>query len=249
MIQNQFIKNPQLDGESFILEGGDEVGVLLFHGFTATTTEVRLLAECLHLSGYTISAPLLPGHGTHPDDLNHVRWQDWVARGEVAYQEIKKNTKKVFIGGESMGALVALMITAQHPEIKGVMTFAPAMKVNNLWASPLIALFKKWLPKEKKEDGLAWKGYNVNPLKGAVQLLKMQKVARKVIKQITQPILVVTGGLDKTITADSKDLVINNISSADITQVCMQRSSHCVILDKEIDQVCQLAKEFIIPLA
>lgn len=248
MIQNQFIKNPQLDGETFILEGGDEVGVLLFHGFTATTTEVRLLAECLHLSGHTISAPLLPGHGTHPDDLNHVRWQDWVARGEIAYQELKKRTKKVFVGGESMGALVALMITAQHPEIKGVMTFAPAMRVNNLWVSPLIALFKQWLPKVKKEDGLAWKGYNVNPLKGAVQLLKMQRVAKKVIRQITQPILVVTGGLDKTITPDSSDLVINNIGSSDITQVCMQRSSHCVILDKEIKQVCQLTKEFIIPL-
>lgn len=245
MIQNEFIKNPQLDGETFILEGGDDVGVLLFHGLTATTTEVRLLAECLHLSGYTISAPLLPGHGTHPDDLNHVKWQDWVTRGEIAYQELKQRTKKVIVGGESMGALVALMITADHPEVTGVMTFAPAMKVNNLWASPLIARFKKWLPKENKEDGLAWKGYNVNPLKGAVQLLKMQRVAMKAIRQIKQPILVVTGALDKTITPDSADLVIANIGSTDITQVCMQQSTHCVLLDKEIDQVCQLTKEFI----
>lgn len=245
MDQNEYIKNPHLDGETFFLEGNDEVSVLLFHGFTATTTEVRLLANCLHTSGYTISAPLLPGHGTHPDDLNHVRWQDWVARGELALQDLKKSTAKVIVGGESMGALVALMVTARHPEVKGVMTFAPAMKVNNLWASPLIALFKKWLPKVKKEDGLAWKGYNVNPLKGAVQLLKMQRVARKAIRQIKQPILVVTGALDKTITPDSADLVIANIGSADITQVCMQRSSHCVILDKEIDQVCELTKEFI----
>lgn len=245
MIQNEFIKNPQLDGETLLLEGGDEVGVLLFHGFTATTTEVRLLAECLHLSGYTISAPLLPGHGTHPDDLNQVKWQDWVTRGEVALEELKQRTKKVFVGGESMGALVALMLTAKHPEVKGVMTFAPAMKVYNLWASPIVSLFKKWLPKEKKEDGLAWKGYNVNPTKGAVQLLKMQKVARKVVRQIKQPVLVVTGALDKTITPDSADQVIDNIGSADITQVCMQQSTHCVMLDKEINQVCHQTKEFI----
>jgi len=245
MIQNEYIKNPELDGETFFFTGNDEVGILLFHGFTASTAEVRLLANCLHTSGYTISAPLLPGHGTHPDDLNHVKWQDWVKRGEIAYQELKQQTKKVFVGGESMGALVALMITANHPEVKGVITSAPAMKVNNLWASPLIALFTKWLPKEKKEDGLAWKGYNVNPLKGAVQLLKMQRVARKAIRQIKQPILVVTGALDTTITPDSADLVIANIGSADITQVCMQQSTHCVLLDKEIDRVCQLTKEFI----
>ncbi|MCJ7696498.1 MAG: hypothetical protein MUO40_13895, partial [Anaerolineaceae bacterium] len=76
-----FIKNPQLDGETFLLEGNN-TGVLLFHGFTATTTEVRLIGECLNKDGFTISAPLLPGHGTHPKDLNRVSWRDWVDCGE-----------------------------------------------------------------------------------------------------------------------------------------------------------------------
>jgi len=57
------MKNPQLDGESFFFEG-NEIGVALFHGFTATTAEVRPLAEYLRSFGYTLSAPLLPGHGT-----------------------------------------------------------------------------------------------------------------------------------------------------------------------------------------
>ena len=57
----QYLHNPDLAGETFYWESG-KVGVLLVHGFTATTTEVRLLAQCLHAEGYTISAPLLPGH-------------------------------------------------------------------------------------------------------------------------------------------------------------------------------------------
>ena len=43
MNENVYMKNPHLDGESFYWQG-NATGILLFHGFTATTTEVRLLA-------------------------------------------------------------------------------------------------------------------------------------------------------------------------------------------------------------
>jgi len=96
-----YIKNPQLDGETFLLEGNN-TGVLLFHGFTATTTEVRLIGECLNKAGFTVSAPLLPGHGTHPQDLNRVSWRDWIACGEKYLFELKKHCKKIIIGGGVM---------------------------------------------------------------------------------------------------------------------------------------------------
>ena len=70
------------DPSAFFLPGkptGGPVGVLLFHGFPGSTTDVRLLGTFLHARGPTISAPLLPGHGTRPADLNRVRWQDWTA--------------------------------------------------------------------------------------------------------------------------------------------------------------------------
>jgi len=41
------IHNPHLEGGPFVWEG-NRLGILLIHGFTATTTEVRLLAEKLH---------------------------------------------------------------------------------------------------------------------------------------------------------------------------------------------------------
>jgi len=68
-MRNQYIVKPHLDGSSFQLPG-NRTGFVLLHGFTATTTEVKPLAERLHHEGYTISAPLLPGHDSHPDDLN-----------------------------------------------------------------------------------------------------------------------------------------------------------------------------------
>ncbi len=58
---NEFMRNAQLDGDSFFWQGG-ATGILLIHGFTATTAQVRLLANFLQARNYTVAAPLLPGH-------------------------------------------------------------------------------------------------------------------------------------------------------------------------------------------
>ena len=77
-MSNEYILRPDLDGNSFYHQG-NSTGFLLIHGFTASTAEVRPLADRLTELGYTVSAPLLPGHNTHPDDLNKTKWQDWYA--------------------------------------------------------------------------------------------------------------------------------------------------------------------------
>ena len=52
-------QNPDLAGKSFFWPG-NATGLLLLHGFTATTAEVRLLADGFKNLGYTISAPPAP---------------------------------------------------------------------------------------------------------------------------------------------------------------------------------------------
>ena len=58
------------------------VGVLLVHGFTGSPASMRPWGEFLNSKGYTVRVPLLPGHGTQPEDLNKVKWQEWPAKVE-----------------------------------------------------------------------------------------------------------------------------------------------------------------------
>ena len=102
-----FILNPELEGGSFFWKSG-ETGVLLLHGLTATTAEVRPLAKRLLNKGYTVSGILLPGHGTTPENLSMSHREDWVKASEEAYNELKRECSSVIVGGESVGALLAL---------------------------------------------------------------------------------------------------------------------------------------------
>ena len=208
--QHQMMQNPHLVGDPFFWEAG-EIGILLIHGFTATTAEVQLLAKILHSNGYTISAPLLPGHYTSPEDLNRVRWQDWTTTVEAAYQKLSSKCQRVFIGGESTGGLLALWLAAQYPETEGILTYAPALRLTLSWFDTmriyLLAPFVPYVPKEKSDRDLPWQGYYVNPLKGVTQLLKLQRVVYPLLSRIHQPILIVQGRLDTSVDASVPETI------------------------------------------
>jgi len=244
MIESKYIKNAHLPGDDFLWQG-NKTGVLLIHGFTATTAEVRPMAHILHEAGMTTAGPLLPGHGTHPDDMNRATWQMWVEKVKKAYQELLPICDHVFVLGESMGALLAIELAAQHPEITGVILFAPAIKVIKLWQARLLLPFKAYIEKSSKEDGLPWKGYTVNPVKAAVQLLKLQKHTRKQLSKIHQPTLIFTGEYDRTIAAESATVILNGIQSEKKHHVHMEDSAHCIMLDKEKDQAAEHVLSFI----
>ena len=244
-------QNPHLDGSSFTLTAGS-TGILLLHGFTATTVEVRPLAEFLHAQGYSVSAPLLPGHGTRPEDMFRIQWMQWVNTAEDALLKLIKVSPRLFLAGESMGGLLSLYLAARYRDICGVILYAPAIKIKNIWQACLLAPFKKIMPKKylKDENGavqdaLPWQGYNVLPIPAVCQLSKLQKVVRSELPAVTQPTLIFQGKKDTTIDPDGANEIYSAISSVDKELILLENSGHCVVLDVDLEQIQKLTLDFI----
>jgi carboxylesterase len=248
MTQPSPLVNPHLEGTPFYWEGGP-VGVLLCHGFTATTAEVRLLAQSLHESGYTIAAPLLPGHGTTPQDCNRYHWQDWYASVERIYRKLAARCQRVVVGGESTGALLVLRLAAEHPEIAAVLCYAPALRLTlgpgKTLLLSLLAPFITSIPKAPSTDNNPWQGYGVDPLKGAAQLLRLQKEVTPLLPRIHQPIFIVQGRLDPTVSPQAPQIIYDQVSSTVKELTWLEHSTHCVILDKERDKAAELTLDFL----
>ena len=242
------IINPHLKGDSFYWQGGS-TGVLLSHGYTATTAEVRPLAQILHRNGFTISGPLLPGHFTKPQDLNHIRWQDWANEVEKAYQELQSNCQKVYVGGESTGALLAFYLARHHLEVAGILVYSPALKLNQ---SPLrifqLYLFSAFIPYIRKKDpgsNQFWQGYRVYPLRGAIQLIRLQKEIFQLLPNIHQPVIIFQGKLDKTVHPSVPSIIDREIGS-EIKEIhWMEKSGHVVILEEELPFIANTSCDFI----
>jgi len=245
--------NPHLEGAPFFWQGGT-VGVLLAHGLTATSAEMRPLARALHSRGYTVAGPLLPGHGTHPADLNRRKWEEWAAEVEKTYRELTSSCSRVFLGGESTGALLALYLAGQHPEAAGILAYAPALRLRLSRRERLLlhlaAPFKTYQPKpaQKRPRNISdelWQGYPVNPLKAVLQLLELQKVVRARLPQIRQPLLVVQGRLDPTVHPETPDILMQETASTLKQAVWMENSGHVVAIDREQEQVAEITIRFI----
>jgi carboxylesterase len=96
---------------SFLIDGGRD-GVLLIHGLSGTPTEMRFIGRELGKRGYTVHAPQLAGHCQTEDDLLKTGWRDWYGTVATAYSQLRERCDNVFVGGLSLGALLALRLAA-----------------------------------------------------------------------------------------------------------------------------------------
>jgi carboxylesterase len=237
-------KHPELNGNTFFLNG-NQTGVLLIHGFTATTVEVRWLADYLHDKGLSVSAPLLPGHGTTPEDLNNRNYAEWIECVEKSLIELKKTSQSVIVGGESMGAVLALFLAESHPEIKALLLYSPAIKISSLKYSKMLRHIIPIIHKKDYDEIMPWQGYTVYPLFAASEFLLLQKLVIKDLHKIRQPLVVFQGAFDKTIDPDSSELILSSVRSSIKENHFMADSGHVILLDKEFPKTSDLTWKFL----
>lgn len=121
--------DPTVDIEEklYLTKEKSDVGILMLHGFSSTTDCWNDWPEELHKLGYSVSAPLLPGHGLtdfkNTFKYNHKDWLDGVQR---SYNELSKNSHKVVVIGHSLGAALSILLSHRvKPE--GLMLVTPAL--------------------------------------------------------------------------------------------------------------------------
>ena len=104
--------------EPFFLPG-DSIGCLLLHGFSSMPEEMHPFGEYLGAMGYTVLGARLSGHATHPDDLKHTRWTDWLEDVEDGLAVLSRTCTRRVLIGQSLGGMIALTAAAQM-EVAGV---------------------------------------------------------------------------------------------------------------------------------
>src|SRR5216684_2037716 len=72
----------------FSLGEGDDA-CLLLHGLTGAPAEVRPVGEALARAGFRAVGPLLPGHGTSPQDLEAVTRSDMLDAAREALLSLR----------------------------------------------------------------------------------------------------------------------------------------------------------------
>lgn len=127
-----------IQNAEFFFEGG-RAGVLLIHGLTGTPNEMRLLGKGLHKAGFTVHGMQLAGHCGDEKDLAATGWKDWYSSVEAAAEKLREQVDHLFVGGLSMGAVLALKLAADRPDlVAGVGVYGPTFRYDG-WSIPRYA--------------------------------------------------------------------------------------------------------------
>ena len=115
---------------------GGATGVLLVHGLCGTPVELRYVARALNRVGHTVYVPRLPGHARGAEDILRTDRRDWFAAVLRGHDRLLAQSERVFAGGLSMGALLALRLAAQRPrQIAGLMLYSTTLFFDG-WSVP-----------------------------------------------------------------------------------------------------------------
>ena len=239
--------------KDIFLKGKSGKGILLLHGFTGYIDEMEELARFLNKNGFTVSAPTLPGHNTSVYDLSRYRWQDWFDFVCRKYSELKREVKKHYIGGLSMGGGMALHYAA-HYETDGIIALASGAKLSDptVYITPYFKSIVKFRRKRNTNSDVSIKNlkrkkkvYKFTSLHAVDELRMFFNHLNNDIPEIEQPVLMIHGLKDHTIPFESAVDVYERLSSKYKKFVFLKKSFHLITMDVEKKIVFDEALKFL----
>ncbi|MHA1303140.1 MAG: alpha/beta hydrolase [Candidatus Heimdallarchaeaceae archaeon] len=227
--------------------------ILLLHGFGASCTETRPLAEFLRSKGFDCYGILLSGHGTVSTDLDTVKWEDWISDIHEAYEQHRSSYDNIFIGGVSLGGALSLY-AATFLNFNGVFTINAFYNLEFFQKIiiPILSLFKIHIPKSKarvkwyKDHSLF--SYSDDPTYGAKQIRKFHKVLHSRIKEITIPTLLIQSQSDQTINPRNADQIYRNLRTDQKSLLRLPKGDHVLTVDKNRGPAFEAIVKFVTDL-
>ncbi len=229
------------------IEGGKRA-VLLLHGFTGNSADVRMLGRFLEKKGYTCYAPHYKGHGVPPEELIHTGPKDWWEDVLEAYGFLKKRGyEEIAVAGLSLGGVFSLKLGYTLP-VKGVITMCAPMSTKNkeVMYKGVLAYARKYKEHEgKSKEKIDEEMSRFQPMNTLEELKEEIDNVRENIDLIEVPVFAIQARHDTMIDPDSVNVIFDGVSSIIKKQKWFENSGHVITIGPEKDIMHEDIYEFL----
>ncbi|HEX9337866.1 MAG TPA: alpha/beta fold hydrolase [Pseudonocardiaceae bacterium] len=236
--------------EPFAHDGSGEIGVLLCHGFTGSPQSMAPWGAALADAGFTVTCPLLPGHGRTWQEMNRTAWPDWYQEVDQAFGDLRSRCRSVFVFGLSMGGTLSLRLAQQHGSaVAGLVLVNPSVMTlrNDAVFLPVLSKIVPSMPgisNDIKKPGVTELAYRRLPLRAAASLSKLWQVVRADLNRIDQPLLLLRSAEDHVVEPVNAATILTAVRSKDVREVVLTDSYHVATLDNNADVIFSSSIEF-----
>lgn len=207
--------------------------IAVIHGMGGTAASVRPLADALAVAGHHSEAVTLPGHGTAPDDLLDVTWQQWL--------DAVPATADVLVG-QSMGAALALAATARRGGVRAVVAINPvAADADALDALQWMAeRGRHWV--EVPPSTLGEVCYDRIPVAALMQV--HEGLVSADLAAVTCPVLLITSADDDVVDPANSDVVAASLR-APLQRLVLDDGGHVATLGPRAGEIAEAITTFL----
>jgi carboxylesterase len=151
-----------------------------------------------------------------------------------------------------MGSLLSIYLAANHPEVAGVVLYAPPIKVKNrlIYLTPVAKhVIPIWSKSgntngHEPEKQLHFWSYDAYPVWAAHEVLRLMWRVRRLLPQVCCPALIFHAARDSYVRAESAQYVCDRIGSVDKELVTLPNSGHALTVDVEWEAVAERTYDF-----
>lgn len=231
------------------LEGGNKA-VLLLHGFSGSTKDVKKLGEYLRERDFTVHAPIYKGHGVEPEALLQTSAEDWWEDVVEGYNFLKnKGFEEIAVVGISLGAVFSLKVAETFP-VKACVSMCAPIKRDN--AKGLFTrlynyarLYKSLEKKSQDQIISELHELRITPKDSLDRVTQFTEKTRNELKAIQVPTLIMQGELDDILYKESAPYIFDNVNTPEKDIIWYENSGHIITLEKEREKVCEDVYEFL----
>jgi len=239
--------------------------IVAIHGLTFYAAAYDDFAKHLAEQGYTVYAADMRGFGRWKDESKKFGGDDKIHFTQSTEDIVKlltflnnRSGEKSICLGESLGANLALLVAAEHPElVQSTIVSAPCVKTcvhpSPRWAVDfcrgiahpnkplnLEAYIEPYLSNNKELTAACMADRKICRSMSPVELIKADKTNKMAIAQVgaipdTIPMLIMAGKEDKVVKASALPKMVARLKAKDKTLNVLPKHGHLMIEHQQVD--------------
>lgn len=238
------------EGKPFLFEGND-VGVLLSHGYTGTTSSMKPLGAYLHeTEGWTVFGPQLKGHGETPEAMSNTGAEDWIDSLEAGMKMLQTRCKYIFMAGLSMGGCLTMYLAAKYPHaFHAVSPINPCLTFSSTTLASLA--YDTKAPKyieavggDVKDNSVREIAYERLPVSTIREIYALMAITRDLLPEVRSPTLILSSPEDHLIPSSSSQEILARISSTRREMLLLRNSYHVATIDFDKEIINEAIRKF-----
>lgn len=242
--------------EAIDLPAGRDTAVLMIHGGGDTPQALYGLARYLHGRGFSVRAPLLPGHGRELNALRNTSAAEWAAEVRRNFDELCATHRYVSVVGLSMGGALAIALAAERPEVRALVLLAPYVDMPPLvrrlakssalwgWLFPYFSTRGAASIRDPKAMAEA-RGHGILTPKALRGMLEVVKAADRALPQVKAPTLIIQSREDNRIAPEVAERGFARLGAQVKRFVWTKGAGHVISVDYGRERVFELTAQWI----